>query len=168
MVETAAYLADHVILRLPVRQWVFAVPKWLRYYLERDPAIQNAALRILLNAIQKTLRRCSLGASAASHIGVVDFIHRIDALLNAHLHFHCVVVDGVFNAVANGGVAFHVAGGLNAQAITAAAFRLTPRYASRRTSAMAWSACCASVPARPLCWNVCARRDGLPMFNATQ
>ena len=35
MVETAAYLADHVILRLPVRQWVFSVPKWLRYYLER-------------------------------------------------------------------------------------------------------------------------------------
>jgi len=30
MVETAAHLADHVILRLPVRQWVLSVPKRLR------------------------------------------------------------------------------------------------------------------------------------------
>ena len=29
-VETAAHLADHVIARLPVRQWVLAVPKRLR------------------------------------------------------------------------------------------------------------------------------------------
>lgn len=33
MVETAAHLADHVIPRLPVRQWVLAVPKRLRYFL---------------------------------------------------------------------------------------------------------------------------------------
>lgn len=31
MVETAAHLADHVIPRLPVRQWVLSVPKRLRY-----------------------------------------------------------------------------------------------------------------------------------------
>ena len=80
MVETAAYLADHVILRLPVRQWVFSVPKWLRYYLERDPAIQSAALHIFLNPIQKTLRRCSPGASAASQIDAVVFIRRFGAL----------------------------------------------------------------------------------------
>ena len=30
MVETAAHLADPVIARLPVRQWVLAVPKRLR------------------------------------------------------------------------------------------------------------------------------------------
>ncbi len=30
MVETAAHLADHVIPRLPVRQWVLSVPKRLR------------------------------------------------------------------------------------------------------------------------------------------
>ena len=119
MVETAAHLADHVIPRLPVRQWVLSVPKRLRYHLERDPAIQNAALHIFLNAIQKALRQCSPGASVASHIGAVVFIHRFGALLNTHLHFHCIVIDGVFDAVANGGVAFHVAGGLDAQAITA-------------------------------------------------
>ena len=46
MVETAAPLADHVIARLPLRQWVLSVPKRLRYHLERDPAVLNAALHI--------------------------------------------------------------------------------------------------------------------------
>lgn len=34
MVEAAAHLADHVIPRLPVRQWVLSVPKRLRYFLQ--------------------------------------------------------------------------------------------------------------------------------------
>jgi hypothetical protein len=36
IVETAAHLADHVMPRLPVRQWVLSVPKHLRYYLHSD------------------------------------------------------------------------------------------------------------------------------------
>jgi len=50
MVETAAHLADHVIARLPLRQWVLSVPKRLRYHLERDPAVLNAALHFLAAA----------------------------------------------------------------------------------------------------------------------
>jgi hypothetical protein len=33
MVQTAAHLADHVMPRLPVRQWVLSVPKRLRTFL---------------------------------------------------------------------------------------------------------------------------------------
>jgi DNA-directed RNA polymerase subunit RPC12/RpoP len=36
MVATAAHLTDHVLPPLPVRQWVLAVPKRLRYFLQRD------------------------------------------------------------------------------------------------------------------------------------
>ena len=43
MVETAAHLTDHVMPRLPVRQWVLSVPKCLRYYLQSDPAVQTLA-----------------------------------------------------------------------------------------------------------------------------
>jgi len=135
MVETAAHLADHVIPRLPVRQWVLSVPKRLRYHLERDPAIQNAALHIFLNAIERVLRHCSPGASAHSHLGAVVFIHRFGALLNTHLHFHCVVVDGVFDAEADDGVSFHIASGLDTQAISevqAAVRRRLLRAAERR------------------------------------
>ncbi|MEO6421551.1 MAG: transposase [Candidatus Nitrotoga sp.] len=45
------------------------------------------------------------------------FIHRFGALLNTPLHYHCIVVDGVFDADAVGGVVFHPASGLNALAI---------------------------------------------------
>jgi len=47
----------------------------------------------------------------------VAFIHRFGSSLNAHLHFHCVVIDGVFDAAAAGGVIFTAATGLEANAI---------------------------------------------------
>ncbi len=46
MAEAPAHLTDHVFPRLPVHQWVLSVPKHLRYYLQRDKAALNAALRI--------------------------------------------------------------------------------------------------------------------------
>ena len=117
MVETAAHLAEHVIARLPVRQWVLAVPKRLRYHLQHDPALQGAALHLFLRAVEKQLRQCSPGAGRESRLGAVAFIHRFGALLNPHLHFHCIVVDGVFDAAVGGGVVFHPVTALETQAI---------------------------------------------------
>lgn len=86
MVETAAHLADHVIPRLPVRQWVLSVPKRLRYYLQADPAIQNLALHIFLSAVEQGLRAtCPVARGSMARIGAVAFIHRFGALLNPHL-----------------------------------------------------------------------------------
>ena len=45
MVATAAHLPDQVLPPLPVRQWVLAVPKRLRCFLQRDANPQSAALR---------------------------------------------------------------------------------------------------------------------------
>ena len=61
MVETAAHLTDHVMPRLPVRQWVLSVPKRLRYYLQNNPGVQTLALHIFLSAVEQGLRRCSPG-----------------------------------------------------------------------------------------------------------
>ncbi len=52
-----------------------------------------------------------------SRLGAVVFIHRFGALLNTHFHYHYIVVDGVFDADAEGGVVFHPASGLDATAI---------------------------------------------------
>ena len=79
---------------------------------DRRPIASSAALHIFLSAIERVLRQPSPGASAASRLGAVVFIHRFGALLNTHLHFHCVVVvvvvvvDGVFEADATGGRLF--------------------------------------------------------------
>jgi hypothetical protein len=110
-------MADHVIPHLPVRQWVLSAPKRLRYHLERDPAVQNIALHILISAIERVLRQCSPSASAASRLGAVVFIHRFGALLNPHLHYHCIVVDGMFDGDTAGGVRFHPASGVDESVI---------------------------------------------------
>jgi DNA polymerase III psi subunit len=52
MVATAARLTDHVLQRLPVRQWVLAAPKRLRYFLHRDATLQRAALRLFLRVVE--------------------------------------------------------------------------------------------------------------------
>ena len=98
-VENATPLADHVIPHLPVRQWALSVPKRLRYSLYADPAIQNLGLDILLSAVELGLRApCTVVQGSMARVGAVAFIHRFGALLKPHLHFHCVVVDGLFEA----------------------------------------------------------------------
>jgi len=104
MVETAAHLTDHVLPRLPVRQWVLSVPKRLRYFMQRDGAVLNMVLRIFLRVIEQSLQAHCPGAApvdrATLHIGAVAFIHRFGSSLNEHVHFHVCVVDGVFEVVA--------------------------------------------------------------------
>jgi len=39
---------------------------------------------------------CPMARGTPARIGAVAFIHRFGALLNPHVHVHCVVVDGVF------------------------------------------------------------------------
>jgi hypothetical protein len=116
MVEIAAHLTDKVFPRLPVRQWVLAVPKRLRYFLHRNAALQGAALRVFLRAVEQCLRTHSPGSGSSARFGAVAFIHRFGSTLNLHLHFHCVVIDGVFNSAAAGGIIFHAAAGLDAPA----------------------------------------------------
>jgi Putative transposase/Transposase zinc-binding domain len=121
MVATAAHLTDHVLPSLPVRQWVLSVPKRLRYFLQRDAAVQGAVLHILLRAVEHCLREHSPGCSAAARLGAVAFIHRFGSALNEHLHFHCCILDGVFESAGAtagaAGVVFHAALGLDAAAV---------------------------------------------------
>lgn len=74
------------------------MPKRLRYHLQADPAVLNAALHIFLSAVEKGLRSAcpAVEDNPPARIGAVAFIHRFGALLNSHRHFHCVVVDGVY------------------------------------------------------------------------
>jgi hypothetical protein len=94
----------------------FPVPKRLRYFLERDADLQGAALRLLLRAVESAARAQPwFGPRGPPRRG--RLIHRFGSALNAHLHFHCVVIDGVFDAAAAGGVIFTAASGLEATAI---------------------------------------------------
>jgi Putative transposase len=63
-------------------------------------AVQGVVLHILLRVVERCLREHSPGCSAAARLGAVVFIHRFGSSLNAHLHFHCCIVDGVFDSAA--------------------------------------------------------------------
>lgn len=121
VLQHAAHLVDHVFPRLAVRQWVLSVPKRLRYFLQADAALQGAVLHIFLSVAERCLREHSPGCSESARIGAVAFIHRFGSSLNEHVHFHCCVIDGVFESTADTNdeesVVFHAASGLDAVAI---------------------------------------------------
>jgi hypothetical protein len=74
---------------------------------------------LFLRVVEQCLRAHSPGAGTTARLGAVAFIHRFGSTLNPHLHFHCVVIDGVFDATAAGGVIFHAVTELDVDAITA-------------------------------------------------
>jgi hypothetical protein len=121
MAETAAHLVDHVFPPLPVRQWVLSVPKRLRYFLEREPARPAlcCTLHILLRVVEAHLRKRSPGASPRAHFRAVSFVHRFGAALNRHLHYHCGILDGVFDPLEAGEVQFRQASALTPEAVAA-------------------------------------------------
>ena len=57
--------------------------------------------------MEQALRRACPAAGSDSRIGPVAFIHRFGALLNPHEHFHCLVIEGVFEADTSGTATFH-------------------------------------------------------------
>ncbi|MDP2135987.1 MAG: hypothetical protein Q8J99_20480 [Sulfuritalea sp.] len=75
LAETAAHPVDHVFPPL-ARQWVLAVAKRLRYFVQRDTAQQGTALYILLSVVDRCLREHSPGCPVPARIGAVAFIRR--------------------------------------------------------------------------------------------
>jgi hypothetical protein len=98
---------------------------------EREPRAISAVLHILLRVIEAHLRRSS-DASSQARFGAVSFIHRFGASLNQHIHYHCCVIDGVFESVEEAGdipqaVHFRPAAELTPQALAAIAEQVRVR-----------------------------------------
>jgi hypothetical protein len=75
------------------------------------------AERYDLGAIEARLRQRS--GCARGRLGAVSFVQRFAASLNAHVHFHCCVIDGVFVAGEDGQVHFAEAGALTPEELAA-------------------------------------------------
>jgi hypothetical protein len=88
MAETAAHLVDHVLLEVPVRQWVLSVPFPLRYRLAYDSSlVRDVAQIFVLTVFSSIRRRAGIPASnRKARWGAVGFIQRFsDALYVAKL-----------------------------------------------------------------------------------
>jgi hypothetical protein len=55
MSETAAYLVDHVIPSVPVRQWVLSLPIALRVLLAAQPNLVTTVLQVVQRKITRHL-----------------------------------------------------------------------------------------------------------------
>ena len=96
MAQTAAHLVEHVIPRVPVRQWVLALPIPLRLLLAAQPVLVTPMLQVVHRVITRhLLDRAGLKADEADS-GAVTLIQRFGSAANLNIHLHCLVLDGVY------------------------------------------------------------------------
>ena len=89
MVETAAYLVDHVFPRVPVRQWVLSFPWPLRLLFAARPDVLTRVLNVATRALSTAvLKGAGLSRSAGAQTGIVTFIQRFGSALNLNIHLH--------------------------------------------------------------------------------
>jgi len=98
MVESAALLIDHVLPRLPMRQWVLSVPFQLRYLFASQPQVMGRVLGIVYRAIETHLIHQAGQTRNTARTGAVTLIQRFGSALNLNIHFHMLFLDGVYVA----------------------------------------------------------------------
>ena len=109
MSDTAAHLVDRVFPIVPVRPWVLSLPFALRYRMAYDRGLTSDVLNIFIRALFGELRRRAnqLPGLRSSQCGAVTFVQRFGDALNANVHFHSMVIDGVYAAGDDGRPRFH-------------------------------------------------------------
>ncbi|MGH8469105.1 MAG: transposase zinc-binding domain-containing protein [Gammaproteobacteria bacterium] len=120
-VETTAHLVDHVIPRVPVRQWVLSFPIPLRLLLAAHPELLAPVLqrarhrdgaclarrgRILHRVIATFLIKQAGLKRAEAQSGAVTLIQRFGSAANLNIHLHCLLLDGVYR-ITEGAPVFH-------------------------------------------------------------
>jgi hypothetical protein len=99
MNDTTAYLADQVLVDIPVRQWVLTFPWNIRGRLLYDNELTSAVLGIFIRAVHAWLRRA---CNDRGQPGAVTVIQRFGAALRANLHLHSLMPHGTYVVRADG------------------------------------------------------------------
>ena len=126
MAETAAHLVDHVIPRVPVRQWVLSFPIPLRFLFAAHPELLTPVLQIVHRVISGFLiKQAGLKRTQAA-TGAVTLIQRFGSAANLNIHLHCLVLDGVYCTTA-GVPVFHAVRPPTAEQLQALLIRIVKR-----------------------------------------
>jgi hypothetical protein len=109
MANTAAAIVDRVLPDVPVRQYVLSLPYELRRLAAFKADVLTALGRALVDAVFASYRRRARPQRIADgQCGAVNFVQRFGSM-NLNVHFHLVVLDGVFTQHAGATVQFHAA-----------------------------------------------------------
>ncbi len=97
MCATSAQIVDDVVPAVPMRQWVVTVPFELRFALATNARVMSAVLRLAMEEIQRSyVKRAKARGLVDPRIGAISFIHRFGGSLNLNVHFHIMLIDGVY------------------------------------------------------------------------
>ena len=83
MADTAAYLADHVLPRVGIRQWVLTLPHRIRYLIAFDKRSCAQVKRIFVRVVKSHLRfKARKQGIKDGQFGAVVFLQRFGGALN--------------------------------------------------------------------------------------
>jgi hypothetical protein len=88
--ETGAHLVDAVLPRVPLRQYVLAMPPDLHHRVARNAELESQTLGIFLEELTRHLRTTS---DATGEPGFVTFIQRFGSTGNLYEHFHVLTLE---------------------------------------------------------------------------
>jgi hypothetical protein len=109
MANVAAHLVDRVLPDVPVRQYVLTLPYELRRLAAFKADVLTALARIFVEAVFASYRSGARRDGIESpQCGSVNFVQRFGSL-NLHVHFHLLVLDGVFARDTERRLVFHPA-----------------------------------------------------------
>lgn len=98
MADTAAHLVDRVLPRVPVRQWVLSLPFSLRFLVAFDRELCRRVRTVFMESVLAASRRRARRQGVRDgRSGAVVFVQRFGGALNLNVHFHALVLDGVFH-----------------------------------------------------------------------
>ena len=107
MAESAALLMDEVFPKVPVRQWVLSFPFQLRFLLARHPDLMGKVLSIVYRTLSTHLIKKAGYTKASAQTGSVTLIQRFGSALNLNVHYHMLLLDGVYAEDDYGKQRFH-------------------------------------------------------------
>jgi hypothetical protein len=96
MAESAALLVDDILPEAPVRQWVLSFPYALRFLFATRPAVMGRVLGIVYRTLATHQIRKAGHCHRSARTGAVTLIQRFGSALNLNIHFHMLLLDGVY------------------------------------------------------------------------
>ncbi|GMV13973.1 MAG: hypothetical protein AMXMBFR56_21970 [Polyangiaceae bacterium] len=101
MADTAVHLEERVLPRVPIRHWICSLPWGLRALLGYDRKLCAEVVSAFMAEVDRSLRwrakrELDLASVADAHTGGVVAVQRTDSALRLNVHFHSLVLDGVY------------------------------------------------------------------------
>jgi len=97
MNSRAARWVDELFPRVAVRQFVLTVPWPRRWLLARRPELVKGVLKIGLREVFRWYQRRAISKGLQeAKCGSVTVVQRFGSALNLNIHFHCLMMDGVY------------------------------------------------------------------------